>query len=145
MNERQRDLFLYLWSRRRAPGQMQIGLRGAAVGALGGLVFALMLGSNVDFGSGTTYTGLSVIIPIVERGGMLLIMSIGAFGLLGFVLANRVFAAQEAMYQSMLASGARVPESKPQMQPGDRGPAVAVAIAFSAIALFILALFIAYW
>jgi hypothetical protein len=145
MNERQRDLFLYLWSRRRTPGQMQIALRGAAIGALGGLVFALILGSSSDLASGTTYTGLSVIIPIIERGGMLLVMSIGAFGLLGFILANRVFAAQEAMYQSMMASGARVPDAKPQMQPGDRGPAVAVAIAFGVIALFIVVLFINYW
>ena len=145
MNERQRDLFLWLWSQRRKPGQQAIALRGAAIGALGGLVFALILGGNSDLSSGTTYTGLSVIIPIIERGGMLLLLSVGAFGLLGFILANRVFAAQEAMYQSMLASGARVPEQKPQMQPGDRGPAVAVAIAAAIIAAFIVILFVNYW
>jgi hypothetical protein len=145
MNERQRDLFLWLWSQRRKPGQQAIALRGAAIGALGGLVFALILGGNSDLSSGTTYTGLSVIIPIIERGGMLLLLSVGAFGLLGFILANRVFAAQEAMYQSVLASGARVPEQKPQMQPGDRGPAVAVAIAALIIAAFILVLFVNYW
>lgn len=43
MNERQRDLFLYVWSRRRAPGQMAVSLRGAIIGALGGVVFALIL------------------------------------------------------------------------------------------------------
>ena len=145
MNERQRDLFLWLWSQRRKPGQQAIALRGAAIGALGGLVFALILGGNSDLSSGTTYTGLSVIIPIIERGGMLLLLSVAAFGLLGFILANRVFAAQEAMYQSMLASGARVPEQKPQMQPGDRGPAVAVAIAAAIIAAFIVILFVNYW
>ena len=145
MNERQRDLFLWLWSQRRKPGEQAIALRGAAIGALGGLVFALILGGNSDLSSGTTYTGLSVIIPIIERGGMLLLLSVGAFGLLGFILANRVFAAQEAMYQSMLASGARVPEQKPQMQPGDRGPAVAVAIAAAIIAAFIVILFVNYW
>jgi hypothetical protein len=143
MNGRQRDLFLWLWSQRRKPGQQAIALRGAAIGALGGLAFALILGGNLS--SGTTYTGLSVIIPIIERGGMLLLLSVGAFGLLGFILANRVFAAQEAMYQSMLASGARVPEQKPQMQPGDRGPAVAVAIAAAIIAAFIVILFVNYW
>ncbi|HJS80631.1 MAG TPA: hypothetical protein VJ748_08390 [Vitreimonas sp.] len=145
MNERQRDLFLWLWSQRRKPGQQAIALRGAAIGALGGLVFALILGGESDLSRGTTYTGLSVIIPIIERGGMLLLLSVGAFGLLGFILANRVFAAQEAMYQSMLASGARVPEQKPQMQPGDRGPAVAVAIAAAIIAAFIVILFVNYW
>jgi hypothetical protein len=145
MNERQRDLFLWLWSQRRKPGQQAIALRGAAIGALGGLVFALILGGESDLSRGTTYTGLSVIIPIIERGGMLLLLSVGAFGLLGFILANRVFAAQEAMYQSMLASGARVPEQKPQMQPGDRGPAVAVAISAAIIAAFIVILFVNYW
>ena len=145
MNERQRNLFLWLWSQRRRPGQQAIALRGAAIGALGGLVFALILGSNSDLAGDTTYTGLSVIIPIIERGGMLLLLSVGAFGLLGFVLANRVFAAQEAMYQNMLASGARVPDQKPQMQLGDRGPAVAVAIVATIIAAFIVVLFVNYW
>jgi hypothetical protein len=82
---------------------------------------------------------------MIERGGMLLLLSVGAFGLLGFILANRVFAAQETMYQNMLAAGAHVPEQKPQMQPGDRGPALAVAIAAATIAAFIVALFVAYW
>jgi hypothetical protein len=144
VNERQRDLFLWLWSQRRKPGQQAIALRGAAIGALGGVVFALILGNNgaIDRGS---YTGLSIIIPIIERGGMLLLMSVGAFGLIGFVLANRVFAAQEAMYQSLLATGARVPDAKPRMQPGDRGPALAVAIAAAAIAVFIAVVFVLYW
>ena len=144
MNERQRDLFLWVWSQRRKPGQQAVALRGAAIGALGGLVFALILGSGgaIDRGG---YTGLSAIIPIVERGGMLLLLSIGAFGWLGFVLANRVFTAQEAMYQSLLASGVRVPDHKPPMQMSDRGPALAVAIVAAAIAVFIVVLFVMYW
>jgi hypothetical protein len=144
VNERQRDLFMWLWSRRRAPGRSAIALRGTLIGALGGVAFALILASSgsVDRGS---YTGLSVIIPMIERGGMLLLLSVGAFGLLGFILANRVFAAQEAMYQSMLQAGARVPEQKPQMQLGDRGPALAVAIAAMVILAFIVALFVMYW
>lgn len=143
MNERQRDLFLWVWSRRRAPGQMAIALRGAAIGALGGLVFALILGSGgaIDRGS---YTGLSVIIPLIQHGGMLLLLSVGAFGFLGFVLANRVYAAQETIYQSMLAAGARVPDQKPQMQAADRWPAIAVGVAAAGIAIFILVLIVLY-
>jgi len=136
MNERQRDLFLYVWSRRRAPGQMQIALRGLAIGALGGLVFALILGSDINFDRGA-YTGLSAIIPMIQQGGKLLILSIGAFGLLGFILANRVFAAQEAMYQSMLAAGAQIPAEKPVMQGADRWPAIAVGVAVAVIIGFI--------
>lgn len=144
MNERQRDLFLYLWSERRKPGQLAVGLRGAAIGAIGGLVFALVMASSgaIDRGS---YTGLAAIIPLIERGGMLLLLSVGAFGAIGWLGANRVFAAQEAMYQSMLAAGAQVPDQKPQMQPGDRGPAIAVGIAVAVIAGFIIVLFAMYW
>lgn len=144
MNERQRELFLWVWSQRRKPGQAAIAVRGALIGALGGVVFALILAStmNVDRGS---YTGLSVIIPMIERGGMLLVLSVGAFGLLGFILANRVYAAQEAMYQSMLQAGARVPDRKPEMQLSDRGPALAVAIAAAIIVAFIVMLFAMYW
>jgi hypothetical protein len=144
MNERQRDLFLYVWSRRRQRGQMNVSLMGAGLGALGGLVFALILGSDMSVDRGS-YTGLSAIIPMIEQGGRLLLMSIGAFGAIGFIGANRVYASQEAMYQSILATGARVPEQKPVMQPGDRGPAIAVAIAFGVIAVFIIVLFAMYW
>ncbi len=144
MNERQRDLFLYVWSRRRQRGQMNVSLMGAGFGALGGLVFALILGSDMSVDRGS-YTGLSAIIPMIEQGGRLLLMSIGAFGAIGFLGANRVYASQEAMYQSILATGARVPEQKPVMQPGDRGPAIAVAIAFGVIAVFIIVLFAMYW
>lgn len=144
MNDRQRDLFLYLWSRRRQPGQTAIALRGAAIGAVGGVAFALIMlsSSGVDRGA---YTGVSAIIPLLERGGMLLVLSIGAFAGIGFVGANRIFAAQEAMYQSMLAAGARIPDEKPVMQMSDRGPALAVAIAAAIIAGFILVLFAMYW
>ena len=144
MNERQRDLFLYVWSQRRQRGQARVSLMGLGLGALGGLVFAIMLGSDMSFDRGS-YTGLSAIIPMIEQGGRLFLLSIGAFGALGYVGANRVYASQEAMYQSILATGARVPEQKPVMQPGDRGPAIAVAIAFGVIAVFIIVLFAMYW
>lgn len=137
MNERQRDLFLYVWSERRKPGQVAISLRGLAIGALGGLVFALILLGDVTAGSRGNYTGISAIIPMIERGGMLFVMSIGAFGGIGFLLANRVFASQEAMYQSMLASGATVPTQKPVMQGADRWPAIMVGIAVAVIVGFI--------
>jgi hypothetical protein len=137
VNERQRDLFLWIWSQRRKPGQAAIGLRGGAIGALGGLVFALIMASTIDFGR-AGYTGLSAILPIIERGGLLLVLSIGAFAGIGFLLANRVFASQEAMYQAMLSSGARVPDQKPVMQGADRWPAIAVGIAVAVIAGFIL-------
>ena len=140
MNERQRDLFLYVWSKRRGIGQMGAGLRGGAIGALGGVVFAFIMLGEVG-----GYTGLSAILPFFERGGALLAAAVPAFALIGFVLANRVFASQEAMYQSILASGAQIPAQKPVMQAADRGPAVAVAVAAALIAGFIIVLFAMYW
>lgn len=137
MNERQRDLFLYIWSRRRTPGLAAVSLRGLIIGALGGLLFTLIMIGDIGAGARGSYTGISAIIPFIERGGTLLVLSVGAFAGIGFFLANRVFASQEAMYQNMLAMGASVPAEKPVMQGADRWPAVAVGIAFAVIAGFI--------
>lgn len=146
MNERQRDLFLYVWSRRRAPGQFAVGLRGAIIGALGGVVFALVMASQIGGGGKQAgYTGLSAIIPMIQQGGVLLLSSVAAFGLIGWFGANRVFASQEAMYQNMLASGAQVPAQQPVIQAADRWPAVAVGVAAAIIAGFIIVLFVLYW
>ena len=120
MNERQRDLFLYEWSKRRGLGQIGAGLRGAAIGALGGVAFALiMMGGSTSVGA---------VLPL----------SVPAFALLGFVLANRVFASQEAMYQSIVATGAQPPAENPAMQGADRWPAIAVGVAVAIIVGFIL-------
>jgi hypothetical protein len=115
---------------------MAISLRGAIIGALGGLVFALMMIGEIG-GDRGSYTGISTILPLIQRGGTLLVLSVGAFAGIGFALANRVFASQEAMYQGMLNSGARPPAEKPVMQGADRWPMVAVGIAIAVIAGFI--------
>ncbi len=137
MNERQRDLFLWLWSRRRKPGQTAIALRGALIGALGGLVFAFMLSPGSD---APAYDFIGQITPMARLIGM----SVPAFAFLGWLGANRVYAAQETMYQSMLASGAEVPAQKPIMQASDRGPALAVGIAVAIILGFIIFVFVQY-
>ncbi len=136
MNERQRDLFLYVWSKRRGVGQGAVALRGFGVGALGGLVFALMLsgGQTLEYRGGA-FSGL---VSVIGSSGLLLLLSIVGFGLLGLFLANRVFASQEAQYQSILATGAVVPTQKPAMQGADRWPMIAVGIAVAVIAGFIL-------
>lgn len=41
------------------------------------------------------------------------------------------------MFQSLLASGARVPDQKPAMKTGDRGPALAVGITVVILVAFI--------
>lgn len=137
MNERQRDLFLWVWSRRRKPGQMAIGLRGAGIGALGGLLFAFLLAPGSD---APAYDIIGQLAPMAR----VITLAVPAFALIGWLGANRVYASQEAMYQQMLQSGARVPDEKPVMQPGDRGPAVAVGIAVAIIAGFIIFLIVQY-
>ena len=130
MNERQRDLFLWQWSRRRMPGAAAIALRGALIGAVGGIVFALMLGSAFRADNGSVAAVLALAVP--------------AFAWIGYLGASRVFAANEAMYQSMLSAGARVPAQPPQLQMGDRGPAIAVAVAMVLIVAFIVVLWVKY-
>lgn len=78
-------------------------------------------------------------------GLRLLAMSIAAFGALGWLLADRVFVSQEALYRGILRTGAKPPAEKPQMQISDRRPALAVAIVAGLLAAGITALLIAYW
>jgi hypothetical protein len=110
-----------------------VALRGAGIGALGGVLFGVMLAPGAAPGVhaydmlGQLTSGLGVYA-----------LSIPAFALIGWRGANRVFGSQEAMYQALLAAGARVPDQKPVMQARDRGPAIAVGITVVVIAAFIL-------
>lgn len=142
MNERPRDLFLYEWSRRRAPGQTAIALRGGLIGAAGGLLFTLLMFSGGAVDVGNTWPAL---MHAFSEGGRMLLLAVPAFGAIGYFGANRLYASQEAMYQAMLQSGARPPAQKPVMEGADRWPAIAVGVAFLVIGGFIVALFIAYW
>ena len=141
MNERQRDLFLWLWSRRRAPGPLRVALRGALIGAFGGLAFSAIMLTSMGAPPASGYTGLSTIIPLLERGWLMVTLAVPAFAIIGLLGANRVYSANERMYQSMLQAGASVPEQKPTMQVLDRWPAVVVGIVVAIIAGFILYLF----
>ena len=124
MNDRQRDLFLWQWTRRRQPGQTAIAMRGAIIGAAGGLAFALIMFSGMGADNGSTASVLN----LLASAGKLLVLSVPVFAWIGYAGANRVFAANEAMYQSILKSGARIPDQKPTLTTADRGPAIAVAI-----------------
>ncbi len=144
MNERQRDLFLWAWSRRRKPGQAAIALRGAVIGAMGGLLFTLMMSPGAPSGVHAYDVGGQLFGALSEHLRMLA-LAVPAFGAIGWFGANRLFASQEAMYQAMLQSGARAPEQKPRMEMADRWPAVAVGVAAAIIATFIIVLFAMYW
>ncbi|MGE0596038.1 MAG: hypothetical protein AB7P07_06720 [Hyphomonadaceae bacterium] len=143
MNERQRDLFLWVWSRRRAPGQAQVALRGALIGALGGVLFTLIMAPGAGPGV-HAYDTAGQLFGRLSEGWRMLAMAAPAFAALGWFGAGRVYASQEATYQAMLANGAHVPTQKPQMRLADRGPALAVGVAALLIAGFILFVAIRY-
>ena len=136
MNERQRDLFLYLWSQRRKPGRNAILMRGLLVGALGGVLFALILNPGAPVGV-MPYDWIGQMMPKLQ----VLAMAVPAFAAIGYVGARRVWGAQEGMYVRLLDSGARVPERKPEMQLADRWPALMVGATVVIIVGFIGTLF----
>jgi hypothetical protein len=134
MNERQRDLFLYQWSRRRGPGGARIAVRGAIIGALGGAAFAwVMLRGGAQLPGVHAYDIGGQIRSMLTLFGM----SVPTFAALGGALAWRVWRSQERMYQAIIASGARVPDQKPTLTTADRGPMIAVIATVVVIAGFI--------
>jgi hypothetical protein len=134
VNERQRDLFLYQWSRRRAPGATRVALRGAVIGAIGGLVFAAIL---LQDGAHTSGVHASDTAGQIGSALTLLGLSVPAFALIGWTGARRVWTANETMYRAMVDSGARVPDRKPVLTLADRGPLLAVVITVAVITGFI--------
>jgi hypothetical protein len=125
----QRDLFLYQWSRKRAPGRTRIMMRGALIGGLGGLAFALFMAPGAH-APGAAYNTAGQIETFLKLIGL----SVPAFAGIGLVGARRTYGLQEAMYQSMLHAGARVPDQKPVLQLSERGPMIAVIVTVVVIA-----------
>ncbi|MDP2323048.1 MAG: hypothetical protein Q8N51_03355, partial [Gammaproteobacteria bacterium] len=138
MNDRQRDLFLWQWSQRRKRGLGRVTLLGALVGAIGGLVFALAMMDMPDVG---TRHGLSSLLTLIERSVQWLVLSIPPFTVIGMAGAYRTFSRQELMYELLLKGGARVPEQKPILLPGDRWPLYVVIATF----IVLLGLIVALW
>lgn len=138
MTERQRDLFLYQWSRRRTPGRARVALRGAVVGALGGVAFAWILTAQGAQLPGVHAYDIAGQIRSILR---LLALAVPAFAFLGWVTTARIWTSQERIYQGLLATGARVPTEKPVLAAAERGPQLAVAVAVAVIAGLVLALF----
>ncbi|MDX2274771.1 MAG: hypothetical protein NW206_04900 [Hyphomonadaceae bacterium] len=137
MNERQRDLFLYVWSQRRKPGRNAVVMRGLIIGALGGVLFAVLLNPGPPPGV-MPYDFIGQIMPKLQA----LALAVPAFAAIGWFGANRVWNTQEGMYVRLLNAGATVPERKPEMQLADRWPAIMVGVAVLIIAGFIISLMI---
>lgn len=138
-------MFMHVWSRRRARGPLAVAAMGAGIGALGGLAFtAIMLGSmsgeNISLNEDEATPLMMAVGRVIGPGGLMLVMAVPAFAALGGFLAFRVFNSQEAMYQAMLAQGARPPETKPVLEGRERWPQYAVIATVALIACFILAI-----
>lgn len=144
MNDRQRDQFLWLWSKRRAPGRRAIAWRGALVGAIGGVVFALVMLGVVDQPTGSR-RGLSSLLDVLNTAAMLFAASVPSFTLIGYLGTLRVFNHQELMFEMLLAQGARVPEQAPVLTLADRWPVIVVGVFVILLVAAIVALFIAFW
>lgn len=136
MNERQRDMFLWQWSRRRTRGYTTVALTGAAIGAAGGLAFALILGSGSG-GDGPRDTAW--LLQALGQWARLLALAVPGFAWIGYLGASRVFRSHEAMYQAILERGAQVPAQAPVLTRADRGPAIAVGVAVAIIGALVLA------
>jgi hypothetical protein len=134
-------MFLWQWSRRRRVGLATVALRGALIGAAGGLLFALILGAGFDSGGARDTAWF---LQSLRDFGVLLGLSIPSFAWIGYSGATRVFEGHEQIFQALLRQGAVVPEQPPVLRLADRGPAIAVALTAIGIAVFIVVLFVMY-
>jgi hypothetical protein len=140
MNERQAQLQLYLWGKRRKLGRTNAVLRSAAIGALGGLMFPVLMfafsGEATpeyrDMPPEWRWTGAYGVFVVMAA------MAIPAFAGIAALAAWRVWTSQEALYQSLLAQGYQEPAEPPVLSTAEKWPQYAVYAALGVIVLFIL-------
>ena len=136
MNPNRRDMFLWQWSRRRRIGSTGAAVRGALIGAAGGLVFALVLGLDMDSSGPRGFPWL------LERIGQLALLgavAVPAFAAPACFFAWRIFRTNESIYQGVVQGGAAVPmQAPPPLAWSERGPAIAVAVAMLLIGALVL-------
>lgn len=114
-------------------------MRGALIGAAGGLVFALILGSGMGSDGPR---GFPWLLDAIGRWALLMAVSVPTFAVMACGLAVRVFRSQELMYQAILQGGAVLPQQPPTLEWSDRGPAIAVAVAVLLIGALVLTAFL---
>ena len=141
MNARQRDAFLWQWSRKRAIGARGAALRGLLIGAAGGVLFAVLL-QWLTRSEGRA--GVDVWLAGLRQFGLVMALAVPAFGALGLALTWRIYASQERIYQALLDQGATLPAAAPVLGWADRGPALAVGVTMALLTGLIVAAFIAY-
>jgi hypothetical protein len=105
-------------------------MRGAVIGGLGGLAFALVKANGAHEPGVAAYDTTGQIRTLLKLIGL----SVPAFAGIALAGARRTYNLNEFMYQSMLQTGARVPDEKPVLKMGERGPMIAVVVTVVLIA-----------
>lgn len=135
MNERQRDRFLFEWSRRRTKGKRGAARQGMIAGAVAGVVVAGLLGAPVGWSAGTAGVPPRNAYDLVLSGMPLTVVSVPLFASIGRAIAARRWLQCERRYRLLLIdAGVSVPRTRPPLRLADRAPLFAVwgAIAFVA-------------
>ncbi|HYD87222.1 MAG TPA: hypothetical protein VEA80_07095 [Vitreimonas sp.] len=149
MNQRQQAMFLWDWARKRRRGRLAVALVGAGIGAIGGLVFALLMLYAMTSNGGAFYVDeeeagpiLGAVARTLGPTGFLFVLSLPAFAGLGAFLAQRVWGWNDYRYHSLLEAGAIVPPEKPAMTAKERAAKWAVVGGFALGCLFLIAMLI---
>ncbi len=133
MNGRPEEAFLWDWTRRRRYGRLGILMFGLAIGAVGGLVFALLMlwgmtmnGASFSLNEDEMSPFMLWLGRLLGPTGFLFALSIPAFAGIGAFLSFRVWDMIEHRYHSLLDAGARVPDERPVLTLKERMPAIIV-------------------
>jgi len=149
MNERQQNAFLWSWNQRRKRGQGHSILFGAGIGAIGGLLFALLMlyamtanggGFRVDEEEAGPILG--AIARLLGPTGFLFFLSIPAFAGLGALLSSRVWGMMEHRYHNLINAGFQLPTTPVKLTLKEQRGGLIVLGALVLLALFVLVMVI---
>jgi hypothetical protein len=142
VSEGRDEAFLWEWTQRRRYGRLGVLMLGLAIGAIGGLVFALLMLWGMTMNGASFRLNEDEMSPfmlwlgrLLGPTGFLFAVSIPAFAGLGALLSFRVWDMVEYRYRSLLDAGARVPDRRPQLTLKQRIPAIIVLVFFGLLAL----------
>ena len=123
MNQRQAQNFLYEWGKRREGGIRKTILKGAGIGAIGGICFGALfwaLSPNLSISEDELAPFLILLARAIGPVAFLFLMTTGAFAGLGAFAALAVWRKMEAQYHQLLAAGVRPATEKPVYTLKDR-------------------------
>ncbi|HET9230039.1 MAG TPA: hypothetical protein VFO00_02045 [Vitreimonas sp.] len=142
MSGRRDEVFLWDWTRRRRYGRLGVLLLGLAIGAAGGLAFAILMFWGMTMNGGSFSLNEDEMSPfmlwlgrLLGPTGFLFAVSIPAFAGLGALLSFRAWDMIEHRYHTLLNAGLRVPDERPVLTLKERAPTIIVLAIFGLIVL----------